>query len=195
MPEEWFKNVSIDIWVNEKNTFTNLYQNRYSQVLHEDFIEKKEEKKHNINSHSNWFNKKIKMNHESDKLEVINKWKLCVVDYWMNIWTEMNGMRPSIIFKSSTAKYWEDIIVIPITSYLEWGEEIKSVDEFDIEIIPDSDNNLSHKSLLKVRQLRCISKKRLMKARKSNKLNIFWEIVDPKLRDVISTTVRIMLWI
>ena len=146
----------------EKSTFENLYQNWYTQKLHIDFIDNKEEKKHNMNSHSNWFNKKIKINHEEEQLEIINKWKLCMVDYGMNIWTEINGLRPSIIYKSSSSKYWEDIIVLPITSYKDGEEwETKSVDEYDIEILPDSSNNLTNRSLIKIRQMRCVSKKRV----------------------------------
>ena len=84
-----------------------------------------------------------------------------MVDYGMNIGTEINGVRPSLVFKSSNAKYGEDLIVIPITSYEDGLHESKSIDQFDIEIIPNTENNLSHKSLLKLRQIRCISKKRV----------------------------------
>lgn len=191
--EEKFKNVNIDIWITEKVNFELLYQNWYSQKLHNDFIENKEEKKHNINSHSNWFNKKIKINHEKENIQIINKWKLCMVDYWMNIWTEINWIRPSIIFKSSSSKYWEDVIVLPITSFKD-GEE-KSIDDYDIEIIPDNDNNLINKSLVKIRQLRCISKKRIRARKWSETLNIFWEIKDINLREEINTNVKLMLWI
>jgi len=187
------KKVKIQIWLTEENTFEELYKNWYSQNLHIDFIENKEEKKHNINSHSNWFNKKIKINHEKEKLEVINKWKLCMVDYGMNIWTEINWIRPSLVFKSSSSKYGEDIIVIPITSFKDW--EIKSIDEFDIEILPDNDNNLTNKSLIKLRQLRCISKKRIRSRRWSDKLNIFWEIKDNSVREMINTNIKLMLWV
>jgi mRNA-degrading endonuclease toxin of MazEF toxin-antitoxin module len=116
-----------------------------------------------------------------------------MVDYGMNIWTEINWIRPSIIFKSSNAKYGEDVIVIPITS-CEWVD-YKSIDQFDIELEADENNNLSHKSLIKVRQLRCISKKRLKKKKWSDRLNIFWEIVDNDLKEKINFNVKIMLWI
>lgn len=189
------KKVKIDVNLSEKDTFEQLYNNWYSQDLHIDFIENREEKKHNINSHSNWFNKKIKINHEKENIEIINKWKLCMVDYGMNIWTEINWIRPSLVFKSSSAKYWEDLIVIPITSYDDWLNENKSVDQFDIELEADKNNNLSHKSLIKVRQLRCISKKRVKTKKWSDKLNIFWEIIDHELKERITINVKIMLWI
>lgn len=193
---EGFKEVKIDVGLTEEWTYVNLYQNWYAQKLHTDFIQSKEDKKHNMNSHSNWFNKKIKINHEEEQLEIINKWKLCMVDFGMNIWTEINGVRPSIIYKSSSSKYGEDIIVLPITSYKDWEEwDSKSVDEFDIAILPDSSNNLTNRSLIKIRQMRCVSKKRVRPKKWSKNLNIFWDIEDKTLREQINTNVRQMLWI
>jgi len=159
MPKEK-KIVSLDIWIIEKETFENLYQKSYLNTLHNNFIENKEDKKHNINSHTKWFNKKIKLNHLQNNIEPVNKWKICFVDYWMNVWTEINWVRPSIIYKSSTYKYWEDVIVIPMTSYNEEDFNIKSKGEFDVEIISSKKNWLTNNSLLKIRQIRCISKKK-----------------------------------
>ncbi len=141
---------------------------------------------------SNWFNKKIKLNHGKEPEENINKWKICKVDYWMNIWTEINWIRPSIIFKNSNYKYWEDILVIPITSFKDW--EIKSVDEFDVEILKSENNWLKNNSLIKIRQLKSVSKKRLKRNRKWDKIIIMWE-VEEKYFDEIHTKVKIMLWI
>ncbi len=191
--EREFKKVILDISLTRKDNFINLFYKKYSEKLHKDFIENKQDKKHNINSHSNWFNKKIKLNHQKENIQIINKWKLCMVDYWMNVWTEINWVRPSIVFKSSSAKYWEDIIVIPITSFKDW--ENKSIDEFDIKIEPGKNNNLKNKSLIKIRQLRCISKKRIRFKKWSNKLNIFWEISEKYLQENIKTNIRKMFWI
>jgi len=82
--------VNLDISITRKQDYVNLFYKSYLANLHNDFIENKEEKKHNINSHANWFNKKIKLNHQKESIEVINKWKLCMIDYWMNVWTEIN---------------------------------------------------------------------------------------------------------
>ena len=188
-----FKKVKLDISITKQEDFENLFYKSYSEKLHKDFIENKEDKKHNINSHSNWFNKKIKLNHQKENIEIINKWKLCMVDYWMNVWTEINWVRPSIIFKANSYLQWEDIFVIPITSFKDW--EIKSIDEFDIEIKPDKNNNLKNKSLIKIRQLRCISKKRIRPKKWSSKLNIFWEIVDVEFRELIQSNVKRIFWI
>jgi uncharacterized protein (DUF2252 family) len=45
----------------------------------------KDDKKHNMNSHTKWFRKKIKLNHLKESTAVINKWKICMVDYGMNV--------------------------------------------------------------------------------------------------------------
>ena len=191
---EKIKKVNLDIWLTEKGSFVNLYQKSYDSNLHNDFIENKEDKKHNINSHTKWFHKKIKLNHLQDNIEAVNKWKVCFIDYGMNIWTEINGIRPSIIFKNTNYKYWEDIVVIPMTSYSDEELNIKSKDEFDVEIIASKENWLINNSLLKIRQLRCVSKKRIRTNRKWDKLDIKWELED-KYHDEIESKVKVMLWI
>jgi hypothetical protein len=85
MEIETIKKVKLDVNLTDTENQDLLYQNNYVDKLHIDFIKNREEKRHNINSHSNWFNKKIKLNHEKENLEIINKWKLCMVDYGMNI--------------------------------------------------------------------------------------------------------------
>ena len=193
MPD--FKDTELEIVLNEKETKENLFRKDYNLELHSDFIENREDKKHNISSHTKWFRWKIKLNHKKENVEVLNKWKLCMVDYGMNIWTEINWVRPSIIFKANTYLQWEDIIVIPITSYKNWEEENKSIDKFDIELMPNDDNNLKNKSLIKIRQLKCISKKRIKSRKWSDKLNIFWEISNKDLQEQIITEVKRMFWI
>ena len=63
------------------------------------------------------------------------------------------------------------------------------------EIESDFNNNLLHRSLIKIRQIRCISKKRIKSKKWSNKLNIFWEIIDNNMREKINNTLKIMFWI
>ncbi|MDD3646039.1 MAG: type II toxin-antitoxin system PemK/MazF family toxin [Candidatus Gracilibacteria bacterium] len=194
MSKEYTKKVSLDIGLNEKETYVNLYQKSYDNKLHNDFIENKEDKKHNINSHTKWFNKKIKLNHLQDNIEPINKWKVCFIDYGMNIGTEINGIRPSIIFKSSSYKYGEDIIVIPMTSYTDEHFDIKSKDEFDVKIEASEKNGLDNNSLLKIRQIRCISKKRIRTNRKGDKLDIKGEL-DEKYPEEIEFKIKTMFGI
>jgi mRNA-degrading endonuclease toxin of MazEF toxin-antitoxin module len=37
------------------------------------------------------------------------------VNYWINIWNEINWIRPSLIIKSNRYNRWYDILVIPMT--------------------------------------------------------------------------------
>lgn len=103
--------------LSSKESQERLSVREYPLQLHEDFIQNTESKKHNLMVHMDWFIKKIKMNHEKENNLIINRWKICSVDYGVNIGTEINGVRPSLVFKISSAKYGEDTIVIPITSY------------------------------------------------------------------------------
>lgn len=188
------KKISLDIWLNEKETYVNLFQKSYENNLHENFINGKEDKKQNINSHTKWFNTKIKLNHSKDSENIINKWKICNVDYGMNIGTEINWIRPSVVFKNSNYKYWEDIIVIPMTSYKEDQEWVKSVWEFDVKVNMSDINGLSNNSLIKVRQMRCVSKKRFRLHKKTKNIMILWEI-DECYRAEIEWKMKVMLWI
>lgn len=52
MNEESKIKVSSDIWLTNASSFDNLFQKSYMNDLHTDFIENKEDKKHNINSHT-----------------------------------------------------------------------------------------------------------------------------------------------
>ena len=187
------KNTELGILLNVNNLNEILFQKNYPLKLHDNFIKNKESKKHNMLNHTTWFKWKIKINHQKEIHTIINRWKICMVDYWMNIWTEINWIRPSLVFKSNTYIQWEDIVVIPLTSFKDWSN--KSMDTFDIIIEPDGDNNLKQKSLIKIRQIKCISKKRIKRRKWSDKLNIFWEIKDLTLRKEVENKERIMLWL
>jgi mRNA-degrading endonuclease toxin of MazEF toxin-antitoxin module len=133
------------------------------------------------------------MNNKKQELAEINKWKICFVDFWMNVWTEINGRRPAIIYKHNDYKFWEDVIVIPITSYED--EENKSKDTFDVEIEANDINGLTHKSLIKVRQIKCISKKRLQTWKESGIVIINGKIDDEEIKKLVDSNVRVMFGI
>jgi hypothetical protein len=56
----------------------------------------------------------------------------------------------------------------------------KSIDTFDVEIMPNADNWLKVISHAKIRQMRCISKKRIE--------NCVWKIIDIETKDKIQNT-------
>lgn len=65
-------------------------------------------------------------------------------------------------------------------------------DEFDVELEASKKNWLTNNSLIKIRQLICISKKRLKTNRKWEEVRILWEI-EEKYHDEIETKVKTML--
>jgi len=76
-----YKEVDLNIGIDQKNPYDNLFQQQYSLKLHYDFIENKESKKHNINSHSKRFKDKIKINHQKQELIEITKRKIVLIDF------------------------------------------------------------------------------------------------------------------
>jgi hypothetical protein len=49
--------------------------------MHPDFLNTTNEKKHNITNHSKRFKNTIQLNHKKTEIEVINKWKICIVNF------------------------------------------------------------------------------------------------------------------
>jgi len=190
---EQYKKVDLNIWVDQKEPYENLFQVGYPVDMHEDFIESKEDKKHNMNNHSKRFRDQIKLNHDKESLTEITKRKVVLANFWMNIGTEINGIRPAIVYKHDDYKFWEDIIVIPITSYE--GDKVKSIGALDVELNIDDCEGLHHKSLIKVRQIKSISKKRLRHDKGSWKIKIIGNIMDERIKQQIDTNVRVMFGI
>lgn len=186
-----YKEVDLNIGIDQKDPYENLFQQQYLLDLHNDFITNKESKKHNMNSHSKRFRDKIKINHQKEELVAITKRKIVLIDFWMNIWTEINWIRPAIIYKHDNYRFWEDIVVIPMTSY----DEEKAIDTFDIKINTNDCDELHHESIIKIRQIKSISKKRLRKDRKSWEIKIIGQITNDEVKKQIDTNTRVMFWI
>jgi mRNA-degrading endonuclease toxin of MazEF toxin-antitoxin module len=87
------------------------------------------------------------------------KRQIYVVNYGMNTGSEINGDRPSIIYKASYATFGEDVIVIPLTSA---GKDKKG-DAYDVYVNKDADNKLFQPSFARLRQIRSVSVKRVGK--------------------------------
>ncbi len=99
----------------------------------------------------------------------------------MNTGSEINGDRPSVIYKDSKSTLGDDLTVIPLTSaVLE-----KQSDAFDIYVGKDEANNLYQNSRARLRQLRSVSVKRLGK--------FVGSITDDKVTGAINVRVKEML--
>lgn len=164
------------------------FKKGYNTQLHEDFVQKTEEKKHNLANHSKWFTDKIKLNHKFEKDTIISKWKIVLIDFGMNVGTEINGVRPALVYKASHYKYWEDVVVLPITSF----DETKSQDVFDIKLDTNLQIWLKKTSLIKTRQIRAISKKRVRVHPVTGNVRIVWKIKSKSVQNKIDENIRNM---
>lgn len=154
-------NINIDLHITIKDIIkkTTLYIKNFTMFVRAEFIIGTEGKKHNIENHLEWLKTKIRINQQKEVSQQKTKWSVYYINYGINIGSEINGTRPSIIFKDSEYGFGSDIIIIPMTSF----DLDKSIDTFDIEIEPTKSNGLKRKSLIKTRQMRCISQKRIEK--------------------------------
>ena len=105
---------------------------------------------------------------------IFKQWEIYYVNFWINIWSEFNWIRPAIIFELSKYSYWrKNVLVIPITSEKKW----KKYNKFDIKISPNKLNNLKSNSIIKLFHIRDVSK-----ARVKTKI---WKISTEKLNEII----------
>lgn len=75
----------------------------------------------------------------------------------MNTGSEINGDRPSIIYKATHSTFGDDVVVIPLTSAL----KNKQPDKYDIPVPKDAANKLFQNSYARLRQIRSVSVKRV----------------------------------
>lgn len=151
------QSIQITVQIIDYITKAVLYLKDFPLSVRIDFITATEAKKHSVENHLEWVAQKITINERPEVINRKKKWSIYLVNYGMNIGSEINGMRPSIVYKKSQFAFGSDLIVIPLTSY----DEEKSIDTFDVLINPDNTNGLSKPSLIKTRQMRCVSQKRL----------------------------------
>ena len=118
----------------------------------------------------NWFEQKILINDKDLKSNSFHKkWEIWYVDFWINIWSEFNNKRPAIIISNKSFSWWWNIIVVPITKLL----DSKNILNTDIII---EDKNLNYKSIIKLNNIRDISKKRLVRK--------LWRLSDEILKNI-----------
>jgi len=186
------KNIDLEIVVKDLIDKSKLICKNFLLFIKEDFLIKNKNKAHNLENHIENFKEKIKLNQQKENTYRYQKYDIYYVNYWINIWNEINGVRPSLIIKSNRYNWWYDIIVIPMTWLYddEWNQ--KQLDTFDVIIMPDKTNKLKKESLLKMRHIKSISKKRILwKIWELENIENNWE----KLYDVIDINVKRLIWI
>lgn len=111
-----------------------------------------------ISNFLSWFYEKINI-HFNKKIPekfIPKRWEIYYVNLWINIWSELNKIRPCIIYSQRRFNDWNNIIVIPIKSY-----KGKLNNFTNVKINPSKLNNLSKISIAVIPNIRDISKKRI----------------------------------
>lgn len=195
------KNINVDFCVEVKEYLSrkDIFQKIWKFFIREDFLETSEEKAHNLSNHIENFKEKIKINQQWENRRDFEKYDIYYINYGINIWNEINGTRPSLVFKSDRHNKWADIIVIPMTWAKDIQDRYKLQDKFDISIVPDTSNKLWKESYLKLRLMKSVSKKRFW--RKIGKLeNTFdneymYDLIDRKIKSMLGIKENPSEWI
>ena len=186
------KNIDLEIVVKDLIDKSKLICKNFLLFIREDFLIKNKNKAHNLENHIENFKEKIKINQQKENPRDFRKYDIHYVNYWINIWNEINWIRPSLIIKSNRYNRWYDTLVIPMTWLYDENNNIKQLDTFDIIINPNNDNKLKKDSLLKIRHLKSISKKRILwRIWKLENLDVEWIM----LYDEIDRKIKQMMWI
>lgn len=136
-----------------------MFANTYKIALREAFVTNTNPKEHGLASHTEGYVTQLRLNTPPLKKQPLKKRQIYVVNYGMNTGSEINGSRPSIIYKDSDNTLGEDVTVIPLTSAM----REKLTDKFDLFVPKDDDNKLFQNSYARLRQIRTVSTKRLKK--------------------------------
>lgn len=187
------KNIDLEISVKNSLNKIKIINKRFLLFIKEDFLLKNKYKAHNLENHIDNFKEKIKINQQAENTNRFQKYEIYYTNFWINIWNEINWIRPSLIIKSNRHNWWFDIIVIPMTWLYNWDGTKKSLDLFDIIIKPDKYSRIKKDSILKVSHLKTISKKRILW--KIWKIKNYEDFDETMLYDKIDNKIKQIMWI
>lgn len=166
-----------------KDAGKEAFANSYKIALRETFVNNKEPKEHGFKNHVEGFVTQLKFNAQTLTKLSLAKWQIFVVSFGMNTGSEVNGDRPSIIYKETHNTLWEDVTVIPLTSAV----REKLADKFDVSVPKDNDNKLFQNSYARLRQLKAVSIKKIGRP--------LGKITDEKVKAAIDAGIKNMLWL
>lgn len=158
-----------------------LFWERFNVKLVPEFVANKEPKQHGFSSHLQGFLQSLKQNTSQVQKQSYAKRHIYVVSYGMNTGSEINGDRPSIVYKATHSTFWDDVIVIPLTSAVAQ----KLADAYDVFVPKDANNKLFQNSYARLRQIRSVSVKRV--GRKIGELS------NPEVQKAINEGIKKML--
>jgi len=182
-----FEKINVKIFW-EKNDWRKIFSHENFLNVGEKFFQDRDEKKHNFYSHVKWFFKKIKLNTVFRKQFSVKKWEICLVDFWMNIWNEINWHRPALVFSKN--KWVSNVFVIPISSF----KEDSFVSKYDLIINWNDENWLKIRSVLKIEQMKIVSKNRFIKNKTTWWVVLIWKIKNDLDIESINNLIKIFLF-
>jgi len=111
-----------------------------------------------ISNFIEWFYRKIEINFlfKTNNTFYPRKWEIYFVNLWQNIWSELNKIRPCIIYSDRKFNNSWTIVIIPLTSY-KW----RFNKNFQVKLDSSKICNLKSDSLALPSQIRSISKNRI----------------------------------
>lgn len=158
-----------------------VWREFYTRELLPDLVHNQEPKEHNFRNHLAGFLEALKRQSHAISKQKLTKRHVYVVKYRMNTSSEINGDRPSIIYKASHSTLGDDVIVIPLRS----AQKQKQPDKFDIPVLKDGANKLFQNSYARLRQIRSVSVKRIGR--------VVGEIKNEDVIRAINEGIKIML--
>ncbi len=105
-----------------------------------------------------WFYDKLNIHFNKDTPKVFpKKWDIYFVNLWQNIWSELNKIRPCIIWSVKQANFWNTVLVVPLKSF-KW----QKLNDFQGLIKKSKINWLERDSVIDFSSIKQTSKKRLL---------------------------------
>ena len=126
-----------------------------------------------------WFKRKLELFfYKTDKKIIPKKWEIFYINLWQNVWSELNKIRPCIVYSKRKFNAWWTMIVIPLRSY-KW----KNKKNF-LKIFPSEENCLEKISLADVFAIKQVDKRRI--------LNRVWKLENKYLEKIDNILLKIL---
>ena len=89
---------------------------------------------------------------------IFQKGDIYIIDFWYNIWGELNKKRPGIITSDNRLNRWDCVVALPLKTH-----KTNKKQDFSVIITNNISNQLETNSYTNITDIRCISKKRISK--------------------------------
>ena len=129
-----------------------------------------------------WFYKKLNINYFWNYVNYkFRQWSIYWIEFWQNIWSEINKKRPWIIISNTNfSKKWNNVWIITLTTYT----KNKKTYDFDVIINPDKNNKLENISIVRCWNISNIDKKRIKK--------FIWKIDKSDLEKILNKIKKLL---